>query len=819
MHESRRVSFSVAAGLFLVSAAMLALQVLQTRILAVTMWHHCSTMVVTMTMLGFAAAGAFVTVRRGLLAPPVAPQLAWCGSLFAVATLGAYVLLARTADRAAVMTAAGDYVELSLFYSYLFVPYFFGGLVVTIALATAANVHRLYFVDLVGSAAGAWLFFAAVEPLGAERLVVACAAAGPLAALVFSAAPERGASRRARLAGIGAALAALAGCAALLADPAPLAVLVASNKAEAHVLRREPGAEVVARRWSPLCRLDVVRVPASDGAAEVLHVYQDGDAATIVHSDAGWGSRPALDIKTLAYVPHVLGAPADGPAPPLRVLSLGVGGGSDLRYALDHGATSVLGIELNPAMVDLVGRELAPFHGDLYRRPGVEVRVGEGRAALRRMDERFDVLQISGTDTYTAANAGAHVLSESYLYTAEAFAEYFAHLEQGGTLGLVRLAFDPPRENLRLLALGLEALRRRGVERPSRHAAIVVQEARDPLTGESLRRAGSVFSLDPLPADVVALLRRADEVPGHRVAYAPGLAEDNAFTRLARAIDERREEAFYDEYPLEVAPVVDDSPFFFRFHGWRALFGGGGAPRYQDLTGGPIGVRLLGAMLAQTVVLSTLLVLVPLVLVRRRGLAVPSAGRHLAFFAALGAGFFLLEISAIQRLVLFLGHPTYSLTVTLVCLLVSAGLGSLFARRFDARPERALRGVAAAQAVAIAAFALGLEPLLDALLHLPLGGRVACAAAVLAPLGFVLGMPFPIGLARLRRLAPPLVPWALGVNGAAGVVASVVAVLVAMESGFRAVALLALGLYVAGALIATSGPLAPRVGTSRPARE
>jgi predicted MFS family arabinose efflux permease len=162
-----------------------------------------------------------------------------------------------------------------------------------------------------------------------------------------------------------------------------------------------------------------------------------------------------------------------------------------------------------------------------------------------------------------------------------------------------------------------------------------------------------------------------------------------------------------------------------------------------------------------------------------------------------------------QRLVLFLGHPTYSLTVTLSCFLLFAGLGSLFANRFTGRPSRAVRAVIVALVLLLLALTLALDPLLHAALELPFAARVALVVAVLAPLNFLMGMPFPLGLARLQQSAPRLVPWALGVNGGAGVVASILCIVLAMEAGFRAVSLFAALAYGLAVLLATTGPLSP----------
>lgn len=798
-------------GLFLISAAVLALQVLLTRVLSVQMWHHHSYTVVTMTLLGFAVAGSIVTVKPRLLDGDPRVRLAWCGVLFSISTIVGYLILDATAERASDLTEKGHFFTLGIFYSYLLVPYVFSGLVVVIALSVAKEVHKLYFVNLVGSALGAWLFILLVAPLGAERLLVVCAAAGPLAALAFLRGENQGESGAIRLPRF-AAVVCLAGCLGLFAvAPSWLEVGVASNKAEADHIAAKIGAEPLETRWSSLCRLSMVQMPSG-----MINIYQDGDAITVMHSDESWKLEPPVALNTVGYLPHMYSGPngSEDKRSEMDVLAIGIGGGIDLRYALDNGVKSVLGIEINGETVQIVGEDFKAHNGDIYHRPGVEVRVGEGRSTLRRLDRKFDHIQLSGTDTYTAGNSGAYVLSESYLYTQEALGEYLDHLDpDGGTLGFIRLAYSPPREMLRLVAIGMEEMRDRGFEEPSKHVVVITHEQQHPKDPELVVRfSACVFSMQPFSDSVLDYYAMADDKwPDHFAHYLPGRT-DGPFAELAAAIEAGTEDEFYAAYQdgqWDITPVGDDSPFFFNFHHWDALFSTGEEAEWLELTGGPIGLKILATLLIQTSLLVALMVVLPLFFLRREGLRAPNAGRHLIYFLGLGAGFMFLEISTIQRLVLFLGHPTYSLTVTLCSFLLFAGLGSLFAGRYVGREASALRKIVPILALSILALAVILETALDGALSLPLPARVAIVMALLAPMNFLMGMPFPLGLARLKRLEPRLVPWALGVNGGASVVASILCIVVAMESGFRTVSLISAAIYIFGVLVFTSGPLAP----------
>jgi len=807
MNDEKRSPAPFGIGLFLVSAAVLALQVLLTRILSVQMWHHHSYMVVTMALLGFAVAGALVTVRPSLLEGDPRRRLAWCGTLFAVSTILGYLLLSATAEKASDLTSGGHFFVLGLFYSYLLIPYVFAGLIVVIILSIGRRLNRLYFVNLVGSALGAWLFILLVTPLGAERLLVLCAATGPLAALAFLRGPkaEGEPSNMPALGGAGLALVACVGLFAVA--PTMLEVQVASNKAEADVLSRYPGSRLIEVRWSPLCRLSIVELP--DGP---INIYQDGDAITVMHSDSSWAKVPPVALNTVGYLPHEMA----GTKAEMEVLAIGIGGGIDLRYALDQGAKSVLGIEINGETVKLVGEDYAGFNGDVYHRPGATVEVGEGRSTLRRLDQKFDHIQLSGTDTYTAGNSGAYVLSESYLYTEEALAEYFDHLKPDGTLGFIRLAYDPPREMLRLVGIGLTELRKRGVEEPSKHVVVITHEQQHPLDPDLVVRfSACVFSMQPFTDQVLDYYARSDaEWPEHSALYLPGRT-DGPYAELATAIDAGTEEDFYSNYYWDIRPVGDDSPFFFNFHHWSALLGGAGnseraeKAEWLELTGGPIGLKVLATLLIQTTVLVGFLVFLPLFLLRRGGLKSRGAGRHLAYFLALGAGFMFLEISTAQRLVLFLGHPTYSLTVTLCSFLLFAGFGSLFSSRFEGREAQGLRLIIGVLAVVIVLISLAFHFVLPVALSQPLWLRIVIVMAMLAPMNFLMGMPYPLGLGRLKRMEPKLVPLAQGVNGGASVIASILCIVIAMESGFQAVAYSAALIYLLGMLLFTTGPLSP----------
>ncbi|MEM7204289.1 MAG: hypothetical protein AAF628_28780 [Planctomycetota bacterium] len=775
----------LALGLFLISAAVLCLQVLHVRILSVQVWYHHAYVVVTMAMLGFAAAGSAATMFPALVSGrgDFRNRLAWCSVLFGASVVVTHVLVASTTDLVTSMSAEGNTAGIALICSLLVVPYLFGGLVVAISLSAARGVHGLYSANLVGSALGAWLFVIAITPLGAERLLVLCAGAGPAAALLFA----RSARLRAIAGGVGLILAAVL----FLGDFDLLRVRLGEAK------KRLIEGTSVDERWTPLSRLDVLADNLD--APTKYFIVQDGMAGTYMFGKDQSQQRSLHDARSVSYLPHVPAITRGEPGP--HALIIGLGGGQDIQSALDYKASTVTGFEINEQMVAITGEDYADFNGGIYQREGVDIVVGEGRSTLRREGRRFDLIQIAGADTYTAGAGGAFVLSESYLYTMEALKDYFDHLSERGVLGIVRLWDKPHKEVLRMFGMGLAELRRRGVEQPSRHAAII----------RSSWLGGTVFTMQPLEPDVIELFDRTETDAGwdaeFELLYAPGLEDraDTPFTQLAMAYDRGEEEAFFAGYPLDVRPIYDDSPFFYNF---QPQVDAAELPVsfFAEQTGFefPSAPEILNTLLLLTAAAVLLLVLGPLLVLRFRGLRSPGALPNLLYFAALGVGFMFLEISTIQRMVLYLGHPTYSLMVVLFSFLFFAGLGSLWSGRLT-QPVRALRVALGAVCVVILLMAFLLQPVLAATLHLSFWPRVGVAVALLAPLSFCLGIPFPSGLARLERSTPSLVPWAVGVNGGAGVVGSVAAVVIAMRLGFTADAFVAAGCYAVALVVAVLG--------------
>ncbi len=466
---------------------------------------------------------------------------------------------------------------------------------------------------------------------------------------------------------------------------------------------------------------------------------------------------------------------------PFTALIIGPGGGRDLLTALVFGASRVDGVEVNPIIAnDVMLGQFRDFSGGIYQNPKVHVVVDDGRSFIRRSNQRYDVIQASLVDTWAATAAGAYTLTENTLYTTEAFEDYYDHLTERGMLTVTRWVFD----GLRLVSLAQAACENRGCTAAD-HIAIVQQD----------RVATFLFKKTPFSREDVARLRATAEELEFDVLYAPGQTDaGNDYAKLILATDRQ---AFYDAYHHDVAPTTDNRPFF--FHTTKIK------DQFQTAFGRSMlfgnGLSALMTLMAISATFVALFVVGPLVLSGSE-LRRSHWGHWLAYFGMLGAGFMLIEVALLQRFVLLLGHPVYSLTVTLFSVLLGTGIGSLMSRRIDDRrlqrtTQMVLVGIAAVAVLGIVALPIVIRWAISAS-H---AARIGLTVILIAPAGVLMGIPLPAGIRLMAARDSALVPWAWGMNGALSVIGATLAVFIAMNWGFSVTLTAGAVIYLAAAVL------------------
>ncbi|MDQ0144027.1 SAM-dependent methyltransferase [Cupriavidus necator] len=794
-------------ALALLSAAALAYEILLMRLLSIILWHHFAYMMISVALLGYGAAGALVALAQPALARHFVPVFAGGALLFGLSAMACFGLAQRVGfNPLEILWEPSQPVRLVLIYLLLLVPFLCAATSVCLSFARfPLQVSRLYSFDIVGAGLGCVGIIVALfvlEPVGALRLVSMAGMAAAALACV------EGRWHRPWLPAL-----LLAAAMVPAAVPAGWIALRPSEYKELSQALRIGGARVVAQRSSPLGLVTVVESPSIplrhapglslNATAEPppqLAVFTDGDGLSALDRHDGRREPLAyLGDLTSALPYHWLHAP--------RVLVLGSGAGADVLQALYHGASAVDAVELNRQVIELVQESFGTFSGKPYSAPGVHVFTGEARGFLAARTQRYDLIQVALLDSFSTSSAGLYALSESYLYTVEAFEAYLRHLRPAGLLAITRWVTLPPRDIPKLFATAVAAMARAGVPDPSRRLVLV----------RGWKTATLVVKNGEFSAADIAALHAFCRARSFDVEYYPGIrpGEANRYNVLdqpdffvaAQALLGPDRERFLSRYKFDVRPATDDRPYFFHFFKWRtlpevlSLKAQGGLPLLEW------GYPVLVATLLQASAAALLLIAGPLWVLRRRAgtrLRVP-AWRTGFYFAAVGLGFMFVEIAFIQKFILFLSHPLYAVAVVLCAFLCFAGLGSRYAPRMPVRngagrgrrqAALAIGGICAASLLYLAA----LPALFSGLIALPDAARIAIAVLLIAPLAFLMGMPFPLGLAGLAARDDTLVPWAWGINACASVVAAVLATLLAIHAGFTVVVLVALLLYAAAAL-------------------
>jgi spermidine synthase len=776
------------------SCSALVFELTLMRVFSLMFWHHFAYMIISVALLGYGAAGVYWTVHRpsGEQGGTASLPGARAASVFSLLSLASVYLVSKIGFDPLALRSFEQQLKLLLVYALLVLPFFFAGVgVVGLIERLPARIHSLYFFDLVGAGVGCMLAILAIGWVGAVQILIGATSLAAVAGALLSARATR--ERKLSLVALGLTLL----LAALSVWGEPWDVPVAPSKEQTEFLAGGHAVELT--RWSALSRLDVLSPQTgppgpvglafspslSKGRWEGRIITQDGSAPTYMYrTDGNLDGLTFLDGTTQSFAYQLLPRP--------RVAVVGPGGGVDVLIALKAGASSITGIEVNPAMIDVVKNRYGDYVGHIFDRPEVRLVEAEGRSFFARSRDTFDVIQFSGVDTYTGLSAGAYVLTESYLYTSQAVDDFVEHLSPTGILSMSRWAFAPPRETLRLCITMVDSLRRRGVAEPEKHIAV--------FGGSGW--ATALLKRDGFTPGQLETLRAFAERMGFATLYDPYRRRDSPYDTMLRApIAELH--TLFDSYPYDVRPVGDDRPFFFHYYKWSTFL-----KKVQVSTGGfgkiqnppfPIGHAVLLLSLLQIVALASVLILVPLFRARRLGLARREAVRTLAYFAAIGLGYMFFEIVLIQKLVVFLGSPARSISVTLATLLIASGLGSRLSERL--RPEpRTLRAMGLVAVSLFTALALGSSPMLRLFLGQPDVVRAALAVLMICPMGVLLGSFFPLGIRRAASISPKLVPWCCGVNSFFSVFASMLAVLLGMEGGFTSVLLLAGAVYLLGAV-------------------
>ncbi len=756
--------------------ATLLLELSLTRIFSVVFYYHFAFLAISMALFGLGVGGVFSYVVAG-----------WRGNLFAkLGRLSAINGVLVVTALAVLLSQPGDlnWKRLAIIYFFNALPFFCAGAIVSLAISeTVENIDRVYFFDLLGAAGGCLLLVPLLTGIGGPNTAICSAILfAATAALWYNIAGESSG----RVASVALAL-------------ALVALIVVNWKQGILDVKYAKGQKLEGEifvKWNPFSRIAL----APERNSKTSTIFIDADASTPI-DNFDFDHLSESDRHDLLF--QGPGLPY-GVRPGAKTLIIGPGGGWDVARALARGSRDITAVEINPLIATTIMRQRFPqLSRGLYLRPDVHIFVEDGRAFVRRSSEKYQVLQATLVDTWASTAAGAFALSESNLYTTDAFQDYLTHLTDDGILAFTRWGFDPPRESLRLISLAMVALRDLGEAEPERHIIVGREGSRADLVGWGARDT-VLISRRPFSGEDISRARNTLAEAHMTAVYLPDERIPNQFTELLHSSDPV---SYEQRYPFDITPVTDNRPFFFYTVQPQDLwnFITHASRRSEDYKINKA-VPLLFELLGISVIATLIILALPPVILRTRLPHEKSVLAFLLYFLAIGAGYILIEVALIQKFVLFLGHPTYALTVVIFSLLVSSGIGSYASGKVIGSSAARWRAVLGGIALLIGLLAVDVTVLLPKAITLPIAWKVVVSVALIFPAGFLMGMPFPTGLARLEKWHRASVRWAWSLNAASSVLGSVAALVLAIYWGLVQTLLIGGVLYLAALAIVARDP-------------
>ena len=751
---NRRLLF---AGIFLIALSGLVLEVSITRIFSAAIWYHFAFVAVSVALVGLGASGLVVQHRvkklKGKWAENLTIYSAWGIAIFIPITL--FVMHAL----------ASQVIYLPLFMILFSVPFFLVGIIISAAFNAFASVAgRLYAADLIGASAGALLVVLFLVLTGGEGATLIVGLIAAIGGTIFSRIAKNTKKTVVSLLFVAFALSLI-----FLNHATQIFAIPTDPTAQKDLpiyLREHPGSKIVKTEWNSFSRIDVVEGGAG-GEGLVAKVFIDGGAGTnIISWDGKTESRQELSTW-MQYLPFKM---MQDP----KVLVIGSGGGRDVVASLVSGSKDVTSVEINPIIYETV-KSYGDRAGNVYSHEYVRSYVDEGRSFITRSSEKYDIVYVPFVDTWASVSSGGLSVSENFLYTLQGFQQYYDHLTDTGKIVTVRWLIDAPR----FISTYAKLLEQNGIpqDQLDRHLIMVTSDSytQDPSV------TMVIFSKSPFTDEEIRFFSQSFSQYGYKPILVPGQIMREPYSALLNG--QINLDQFYNMFETKVYPVTDDNPYFLSFE--------------KPLPG------VVEVLLYASVGIVAIFLLVPFAWMKRRREEEVGTKRSeigiatmIPYFAALGMGFILIELALLQKLILLMGNPTMTFALLLFTLLISSGAGSLLSARIAKNNMKNLVFIIGGIAGLGILYFLFLPPIIYSTIAEPIEAKAAVSIAILAPIGFLMGMPLPTGMRLLKVHRPDYIPWMWAVNGAFSVLGAVLAIALGIMYGSSLAMILGILIYL-----------------------
>lgn len=773
------------------SALTLMAELLLTRVFDVIMTPNMSYLVITCVMFSFGLAGVYISIRPvGETADPRL-LLSRVMALFALSVALIHPVINRLPfDYEQIFSLPLlQVIYFVCLYFILVLPFFFTGLFIAITFSNfVRKIQVLYFFDLTGAAIGCVVFIPFLPHIGPAGLLYVISGVAFLISGLLSG------RRLWNISGI--CLAVILAALPVVKLPEFYDFIEHTDKRGIKTARRENLFEF--SRWDPISKIDVLGTEphqkhiAYDGGTQSSHFFRfDGDYQKL---------RTELLIHTTRHVWNkgVIASHYLRKDTRQNVLIIGSAGGQETKVALAYGAARIDAVEMVGTVVELGKGKYAEYIGRIFHDPRVNTVIGEGRSYLRSTDARYDIIQIFSNHTSSSIASGTGAMATTYLQTADAYREYFNHLSDEGILHINHHIYP------RMIAVAAKAWRELGRENFREHVLVYQKQG-----GE-----------DNLPTFLVKMSPwTREEVETLNGLFTKRIGRDRSrYALVENALNDDEHflppEFFSGSLPKDVIsradyhvfPSTDDRPYFnFLRKSFKYLAPDKG--RFvNDAVASVMNSRLRNNIIPMDVIhflvvgiiailFALVCILAPLMFSRAGKSPWNGKGSVLGYFSCLGAGFIIFELVLIQLFMKLIGFPLYVYSTVIFTLLLAAGCGSIVSARLHLERSNMPYHFMGVVIFACAVLA-GHNAVINIFLQTPLPVRILASAGMIFPLGFFLGMPFPLGMLTLEKQPRGSIAWAWGMNSLFTVIGGLASIILSIFIGFRMTMVIALALYL-----------------------
>ena len=783
-------------GISLISMVTLMFELLVNKVLSFSTWGSLGYMIIGSAIFGFSIAGVATAIWQPHKKYQLSMLMGYASFVFSISVLLCYIVMNIVPFNFEDLLSdpLKQIIFFTIWYLMLLIPFSMTGfIVVSLLINFKEQNNRMYAADLIGAGIGCIIVVPLFPLLGAAGQYLVCASIGAICTIIFSYKKLR------NLTVVASVLAVILVVVSVFAQSV---YPVKTHQKKRGRAEHYAGGFIKYSMWSFLTKIEAAILPEKESGM----IWFDGGLmqSAIDRFDGDyWKEKDSERVNGAYSIAYRI-------KPRKNVLIIAPAGGREVRTALVWGAEKVTGVELDYSVVKLGKRDLNDYLGGIFNDKRVSIVNDEGRSFVRRSKDKYDTIQFISAYSVTAIQSGAIDLASSYLVTEEAFDDYLDHLTYDGVLSVARDL------NLRLFTTAWKVLKRRGLE-PSERIVLI--------SGASLGRNTLLVKLSPFDNSELEIIKKVCIENKSPINYAPHLlmkeVDDGnsglvSELKTRKIIEEfvgthpKKLDNFYSKLKYRAWPVTDNNPFF---NSQRYFF--------QDMAEDPkllteeleeytqktwyiryfpIGYAARIVVLTEAIVFAALFLIFPLWRFKSSGVHEQWQRISMLYFLSLGIGFIWIEICVLKIFILFLGSPVYSISVVLFAMLIFAGVGSFFSEKINGKLKRKLSivGVAIFCSVMLMTF---VYPLFFQLcLGFPFYLRVFIALLLIAPVGFILGMPFPIGLKFLSNTKSETIAWAWAMNGYATVVGVATSAMLALQTGFAALLWISFGVYIFGFL-------------------